>query len=132
MTVYRAVMSDLVAPGRSRGSANSTKERIHVGLPSQENLPVPPPVLGGSVPRIVYHLAHELVSEREGRFDAAVCSLRHPDLPERAREAVRYLFAGSGQDPRRHAAYDRFTWPAPAERLAGYYDGPVGIRPCRS
>jgi hypothetical protein len=125
-------MSHVVAPGRDRDSANSSKERIHVGLLAQENLPVPPPVPGGSIARIVYHLAHELVSEREGRFDAAVCSLRHPDLPERAREAVRYLFAGSGQDPRRHAAYDRFTWPAPAERLAGVYDEPGGIRPCRS
>jgi hypothetical protein len=122
---YRAVMSDVVAPGRGRDSANSTKERIHLGLLAQENQPVP----GGSI--FVYHPAHELVAPREGRYEA-VCSLRHPDLPEGTQEGVRCTLAGSGQDLRTRAAYDRFTWRAQAERLSGYYDDLVGIRPCQS
>jgi glycosyltransferase involved in cell wall biosynthesis len=97
-------MSDVAAPARPDPTDRS-EERIRVGFLAQENLPVPPPVPGGSIARIVYHLAHDLAAGPDGRFDVTVCSLRHPNLPEGKREGVRYLFVGPGADPRRHAAY---------------------------
>ena len=98
-------MSDVAAPARDRHRADVSGERIRIGFLAQENLPVPLPVPGGSIARIVYHLAHKLATDEEGRFDVTVRSLRHPNLPEGTREGVRYVFAGSGGDPRRHAAY---------------------------
>jgi glycosyltransferase involved in cell wall biosynthesis len=101
----RGFMNDIAAAERGRDRAERTRKRIRVGFLAQENLPVPPPVPGGSISRIVYHLARELAADPEERFDVTVCSRHHPTLPEGTREGVRYVFVGTGGDRRRHAAY---------------------------
>jgi glycosyltransferase involved in cell wall biosynthesis len=93
-------MSDVAAPGNRSSPA---RDRVRVAFLAQENLPVPPPVPGGSIARIVYHLAHELAGGFDDRFDVTVCSIRHPELPEGELDGVRYLRVGAGGDPRRHA-----------------------------
>jgi glycosyltransferase involved in cell wall biosynthesis len=98
-------MTDVAARLGSEDRSNQAGKRVRVGFLAQENLPVPPPVPGGSISRIVYHLAHELAADPEGRFDVTVCSRRHPTLLEGTREGVRYVFVGTGRDPQRHAAY---------------------------
>jgi glycosyltransferase involved in cell wall biosynthesis len=75
-----------------------------VGFLAQENLPVPPPALGGSVSRVVYQLAHQLAVS-EGRFDVTVCSRENPEFPEGDHDRVRYLRVGVGRDAARHALY---------------------------
>jgi hypothetical protein len=102
-------MSDLSAPTLDVDPAGRSEERIRIGFLAQENLPVPPPVPGGSIARIVYHLARDLAAVPDGRFEVTVCSLRHPGLPEGTREGVRYLFVEPGADPRRHAAYSQLV-----------------------
>jgi glycosyltransferase involved in cell wall biosynthesis len=96
-------MSDVAAPLGARDRSGPA-ERIRVGFLAQENLPVPPPVPGGSIARIVYHLAQGL-ADNDDRFDVTICSLQHPDLPEGELEGVRYLRIGADHDRRRHAAY---------------------------
>jgi len=81
------------------------QERVRIGFLAQENLPVPPPALGGSVSRVVYHLAHELAVLDGGRFEVTVCSRDHPDVPEGTYDHVRYLRVGTEGDARRHALY---------------------------
>jgi glycosyltransferase involved in cell wall biosynthesis len=98
-------MSGVAAPRRGRDSKDGSDQPVRVGFLAPENLPVPPPVPGGSIARIVYHLAHELAAREDGRFDVTVCSLHHPNLPEGTHDGVRYLRVDRGSDERRHAAY---------------------------
>jgi glycosyltransferase involved in cell wall biosynthesis len=98
-------MSDVAAPLGARDRSGRPGERIRVGFLAQENLPVPPPLPGGSIARIVYHLAHELASGFDKRFDVTVCSLPHPYLPEGTLDGVRYLRVDADRDRRRHATY---------------------------
>jgi glycosyltransferase involved in cell wall biosynthesis len=100
-------MSDVAIPARANGSVGRAGDRVRVAFLAQENMPVPPPGPGGSIARIVYHLAYELASGFDGRFDVIVCSRHHPDLPEGTRDGVRYLRVGIGNDRRRHAAYEQ-------------------------
>jgi hypothetical protein len=97
-------MSDVAAPLGARDRSGPA-ERIRVGFLAQENLPVPPPVPGGSIARIVYHLAYKLAVGFDNRFDVTVCSLDHPDLPEGELDGVRYLRIAADRDRGRHAAY---------------------------
>lgn len=97
-------MSEVAAPGRVSDLSGRGRDPVRVGFLAQENHPVPPSVPGGSIARIVYHLAREVSAHNE-RFDATVCSLHHPDLPEGELEGVRYLRVGVGADPSRHAAF---------------------------
>jgi spore coat protein SA len=87
--------------------SDRSSERLRIGFLAQENLPVPPPALGGSVSRVVYHLARELATLDHGRFEVAVCSRVNPDVPEGMHERVRYLRVDADSDVRRHAAYTR-------------------------
>jgi glycosyltransferase involved in cell wall biosynthesis len=81
----------------------SRQERVRAGFLAQPNHPVPPHVPGGSISRIVYHLAHELASMPGPRFDVTVCSLHHPSIEEGRYDGVQYLRVGTGRDPQRHA-----------------------------
>ncbi len=93
----------MVETGSARTPLARPGERpLRVAFLAQENLPVPPPVPGGSVARVVYELARRLPAFA---LDVTVCSLPHPSLEEGVHEGVRYLRVGAGRDPRRHAAY---------------------------
>jgi glycosyltransferase involved in cell wall biosynthesis len=98
-------MSNVAGPVDVRDQSGRPANRVRVGFLAQENLPVPPPVPGGSIARVVYHLAYELAAGYDARFDVAVCSLRHPTLAEGELDGVRYLRVGAESDQRRHAAY---------------------------
>ena len=98
-------MRDVATRLDAGGSAGTSGEHVRVGFLAQENLPVPPPRLGGSVSRVVYELARELAAERDGRYEVTVCSRRHPELSEGIEDGVRYLHVGIGRDARRHALY---------------------------
>jgi spore coat protein SA len=76
-----------------------------VGFLAQENLPVPPPSLGGSVSRVVYELARELAADSQRRYDVTVCSRDHPEVPEGRHSGVRYLRVGVGRDVQRYSLY---------------------------
>jgi glycosyltransferase involved in cell wall biosynthesis len=96
----------LVDPGNPR---DRVSERVRIGFLAQENLPVPPPALGGSVSRVVYELAHELAKLDGSRFDVTVCSREHPDVSEGLHDGVRYLRVGVGRDRWRHQLYTQFV-----------------------
>lgn len=66
---------------------------------------MPPPALGGSVSRVVYHLAHELAKLDNGRFEVTVCSREHSEVREGVHDSVRYLRVGVDKDRRRHDLY---------------------------
>jgi glycosyltransferase involved in cell wall biosynthesis len=96
----------LVDSGNPR---DRVSEPVRIGFLAQENLPVPPPALGGSVSRVVYELAHELAKLDGSRFDVTVCSREHPDVSEGVHDGVRYLRVGVGSDRRRHDLYTQFV-----------------------
>jgi len=96
----------LVGSGNPR---DRVSEPVRIGFLAQENLPVPPPPLGGSVSRVVYELAHELAKLDGSRFDVTVCSREHPDVSEGVHDGVRYLRVGVGSDRRRHDLYTQFV-----------------------
>ena len=98
-------MSDTATPVGCSDRSGRSLERARIGVLAQENLPVPPPSLGGSVSRVVYHLAHELARLQGGRFDVTVCSREHPEVLEGVHDGVRYLRVGLGNDRRRHDLY---------------------------
>ena len=98
-------MSDNAAPVGPGDRSGGSLERARIGILAQENLPVPPPALGGSVSRVVYHLAHELARLERGRFDVTVCSREHPDVLEGLHDGVQYLRVGLDNDRRRHDLY---------------------------
>jgi glycosyltransferase involved in cell wall biosynthesis len=100
-------MTDVAARLDTSDPADSSYERVRVGFLAQENLPVPPPSLGGSVSRVVYELARELATGCEGRYDVTVCSRHHAEVPEGAQDGVRYLRVGVGRDAQWHALYTR-------------------------
>jgi glycosyltransferase involved in cell wall biosynthesis len=100
-------MMDTAARVDGGDRSDRSPERMRVGFLAQENLPVPPPALGGSVSRVVFHLAHELVKLDAGRFDVTVSSREHPDFAEGVHDGVRYYRVGIAQDRRRH---DLYTW----------------------
>jgi spore coat protein SA len=98
-------MTDTIAPSAAgRQMTEPPPAPLRVGFLAQENMPVPPPVPGGSIARIVYHLATEL-AKRPERFDVTVCSRPHPHLGEGVRENVRFQHVAIEGDVRRHAAY---------------------------
>jgi glycosyltransferase involved in cell wall biosynthesis len=102
-------VSDVAAEVDRGDRSKRSLENARIGVLAQENLPVPPPALGGSVSRVVYHLAHELAKLDHGRFEVTVCSREHPHVPEGMHEGVRYLRVGVGRDPQRHRLYTQLV-----------------------
>jgi glycosyltransferase involved in cell wall biosynthesis len=98
-------MTDVAEHRQAHDPPDRRTESVRVGFLAQENLPVPPPALGGSVSRVVYHLAHELATLESRRFDVTVCSRDHPEVGEGVRDRVRYLRVGLGRDRERDAMY---------------------------
>lgn len=80
------------------GSAARESGRIRVGFLAQENIPVPPPVTGGSVSRVVYELARQLPRD----MDVTICSLRHPTIAEGVHDGIRFVHVGDELDRTRH------------------------------
>jgi glycosyltransferase involved in cell wall biosynthesis len=102
-------VSDVAARLDCGDRSDRSSEHVRIGFLAQENLPVPPPALGGSVSRVVYHLAHELAKLANTHFEVTVCSREHPDVREGVHDGVRYLRVGVGKDRRRHDLYTRLA-----------------------
>jgi glycosyltransferase involved in cell wall biosynthesis len=83
-----------------RGSAGA---RLRVGFLAQENLPVPPPALGGSVSRVIYELANPMTSAA----DVAVAAVHGEGLSDGTRDGVSYVYVEPRLDARPHAVAAR-------------------------
>jgi glycosyltransferase involved in cell wall biosynthesis len=77
--------------------------RLRVGFLAQENLPVPPPELGGSVSRVIYELARPMAAA----VDVAVAAIGGDGRSDGIRDGVSYVYVEPRLDARTHAAAGR-------------------------